>query len=308
MANTPDGTVRLTAIDCVSHGVAGLRLNGRLLIGVRLLRNLILVALIGPSLVLPVLALGLDLWLDLPKNIDDGLEWLSNLADRFVWTPKLAVALGAMLVLWLVAGYIYCYFQAGIYGVVAEAEGQTPERRVARWGDFTRSGSARLNRYFSLANLYGAVIGGEVLLFVLGAGAVASASAVWGAFAAFGIGCVGFLPIILLVVVTGLWFEIACAELTREEASVRIASRRALEILRRRVGAVALLLVLFTAVSMAIWLALLPLSALVSFATNGSPLVLWVSRQLVAAVPGAAVETILAGSWVALVRSEALGA
>jgi hypothetical protein len=68
---------------------------------------------------------------------------------------------------------------------------------------------------------------------------------------------------------------------------------------------------LFAAVSMAIWLTLFPLSALVSFTTNGRPLLAFVGHglfQLVAAVPGAAAGTLFAGSWVALARSEAFGA
>src|SRR6185295_9045329 len=257
MANTPEGTVRLTAIDCVSHGVAGLGANWRLLIGVRLLRNLTLLVLLAASLFLPLLALGLDLWLDLPRNLeslgdidhldhlDGGIEWLSDLADRLVWTPKLVSALLAMLALWLVAGYVYCFFQAGTYGVLAAADREGAGAKAIRWADFSRWGRDGLKRYFALANLYGVFLFAAVLLALLGIGAGASASAVWGAFAAFGIICVAMFPIFLLFLGSGIWYEIACADLSRERSSVRIAARRALEILRRRLGAVALILVLF---------------------------------------------------------------
>ncbi|HEV7672194.1 MAG TPA: hypothetical protein VGS22_27060 [Thermoanaerobaculia bacterium] len=313
MANTPDGAIRLTAIDCVSRGAASLRANWRLLIGVRVIRNLILLALLATSVILPILALGLDLWLDRPKNLDEldgGLEWLSDLADRLVWTPKLVAALVVMAALWLVAGYVYCFFQAGTYGVLAAADGETESARAFRWVDFNRWGRERFGRYFALANLYGVFLGAAVLLALLGAGAVASASEIWGALAAFGIGCFALFPVFLLLLGSGLWYEIACADLSREESSVRIATRRALAILRRRLGAVALLLVLFAAASMAIWLALFPLSALVSFTTNGHSLVALASQgllHLMAALPSAAIETILVGAWVALVRSEAYG-
>jgi hypothetical protein len=316
MASTPDGTVRLTAIDCVSRGAATLRANWRLLIGVRLVRNLILLALLATSLILPALALGLDLFVGLPnlddlKNLDGGLEWFSDLADRLIWTPKLAAALLAMVALWLLAGYVYCFFQAGTYGVLAAADREAPGARVFQWADFNRWGNAGLGRYFALANLYGVFLGIALGFALLGTGAVASAAATWGTLAALGVGCVGLFPIFLLFLVSGLWYEIACADLAREESSVRSATRRAVKILRRRLGAVALLLVLFAAASMAIWLALFPLSAWVAFLTNGRSLVSYAGQgflQLVGALPGAALETVLAGAWVALARSEALGA
>lgn len=311
MASTPDGTVRLTAIDCVSRGVASLRAHWRLLIGARLLRNLILFALLATSVILPALSLGFDLWLDLPKNVDEGLEWFANLADRLVWTPQLLGALGAMVLLWLLAGYVYCFFQAGAYGVLAAADRESPGAGAFRWADFSRWGRDGLGRYFALANLYGVFLGTALAFALLGTGAVASAAAIWGTLAALGIGCVALVPIFLLFLASGVWYDIACADLAREESSVKIATRRAAKILGRRLGAVALLLVLFGAASMAIWLALFPLSAWVAFLGNGRPLVAYVGQgllQLVGALPGAALETVLAGAWVALARSEAVGA
>ena len=317
MANTPDATVRLTAIDCASRGVAGLRVNMRLLIGVRVLRNLILFALLAGSVLLPVLALGLDLVIGLPKDLDNldgldrGIEWLADLTDRLTWTPQLLVALGAMVLLWLLAGYIYCFFQAGTYGVLAAAERESLGARVILWSDFSRWGRERLGRYFALANLYGVFLGAALAFALLATGSVASAATTWGTLAALGVGCVALFPIFLLFLASGLWYDIACADLAREESSVKVATRRAVKILGRRLGAVALLLVLFGAASMAIWLALFPLSAWVAFLANDRPLVSYVGQgflQLVGALPGAALETILAGAWVALTRSEALGA
>ncbi len=196
MASILDGAVRLTAIDCVSHGVASLRVHGRLLIGVRLLRNLILLAILAVSLIPPVLAVGLDLWVGLPRNLDDGLEWFADLAARLAPTPRLLGALGVMLGLWLIAGYVYCFFQAGTYGVLAAADREAPGARSLRWADFTRWGRAGLGRYFALANLYGAVLGAALIFVLLGTGAVAAASATWGAIAAAGIGCVALVPVL----------------------------------------------------------------------------------------------------------------
>ena len=314
MANTPDGAARLSAIDCAFRGIAILRVHGLLLVGVRLLRNLILAVLLVASLVPPVLALGLDLWADRPRNLDEGLEWLADLAARLAPTPKLLGAIGGMLVLWLIAGYVYCYFQAGLYGLLAEADreasGASGARSLGRQ-DLAAWGRARLGRYFALANLYGALVGGALLLALLGVGAVAAASATWGPVAAVGIGFVALVPVFLTFLVSAVWYDLACAALAREGAGTREASRGAWKILGQRLGAVGLLLVLFASASMAIWLTLFPLSVLISFSTNGRPLLAFVGHglfQLVAAVPGAVAETVFAGSWVALVRSEALGA
>ncbi len=320
MANTPDTAVRQTAIDCVSRGVASLRASWRLLIGVRLIRNLILFSLLATSLILPALALGLDLFLDLPTklaslndldNFDSGLEWFSDLTDRLIWTPKLIAALLAMAALWLIAGYVYCFFQAGTYGVLAAADREATKSRAFRWADFSGWGNAGLSRYFALANLYGVFLGAALAFALVGTAAVASAAATWGTLAAIGVGCVGLFPIFLLFLVSGLWYEIACADLAREESDVRSAGRRAWKIMRRRLGAVALLLVLFGAASMAIRLALFPLSAMVAFLANGRSLVSYAGQgvlHLLVALPGAALETVLAGTWIALARSEALGA
>lgn len=311
MASTPDGAVRLTAIDCSFRGLAILRHHGRLLVGVRLLRNLTLAALVAVSLIPPVLALGFDLWTDLPRNLDDGLEGFADLAARLAPTPRLLGAVGLMLVLWLVAGYVYSYFQAGIYGVLAEADREASGAGSLAWKDFARWGSERLGRYFALVNLYGVVVGAVLILALVGAGAFAAAAVTWGPIAAAGIGCVSIVPIFLMFVVVGVWYDIACAALAREGESVRGAWRGAWKILGQRLGAVALLLVLFAAASMAIWLTLFPLSALISFTTNGRPLLAFAGHglfQVVAALPGAVAETVFAGSWVALVRSEALGA
>ncbi len=307
-----EGRPRLSAIDCVEHGTASLRASWPVLAGARVLRNLVLLLLMALSLVPPLAVIGFDVWGDLPHDANDALDWLATFVGRLAPTPALLGAFGVMLGVWLLAGYLYCYFQAGLFGVLDAAEQNRGVR--FRWADFDRFGRRRLNPMFALANLYGAIIGGLMVLGLLialaGVGAARTGGAP-GVLAGLGIGCAGLAPIFVLLVGSGLWFDLACAQLVREGSNVRGAARDAWWILRRRVGTVGLLLVLFMAASMVIQVALSPFSAMASFTSNGETLRL-IAGQLVSnllgLVPSAFIESVFAGSLVALVASEAFRA
>ncbi len=314
MANTPDGTVRLSAIDCISRGAA----NGLArwpLIGVQWLRDLVLWGLLQWSFAIPIAALGLNLDVRMPQSPEAALDWLAGWSDRLVPSPELFGALGAMFGLWLVAGFVYCFFQASVIGVLAAAERSAPLGTTApkeafgafRWRELESLGRARVGRYFGLANLYGAYVGVVLLVALLVAVGVTELTWHLGMITALLLGCFSLLPALVVLLLFDFWYRLASAALANEGATVRTAARRASEIFRRRLGAVAFLLVSFAAASMATRIVLSPLSAVAAFSSGNASVAARTFRvclEALALLPRAALSVLLVGASVALVRSE----
>jgi len=75
---------------------------------------------------------------------------------------------------------------------------------------------------------------------------------VWGKTAVVGIAGGGLLPLGFLFLITGLWCHVAQADLARGDSGALAAARRGLKVLGRRLGAVAVLVVLFVGAGFAL--------------------------------------------------------
>jgi hypothetical protein len=306
----------LAAIDCVRRGTASLRANWELVLA-QWLATLIVVTLTLAGIVPVLAALGLLDFSTLPSTLPDVEGWLRDLGARLGEVgPTLVAALAGTLTIWTLAFLAHCFFQGGIYGVLAAAERQAPggvprDHRLFRtfsWRDLFGWGGRNLWRFFWLYNLFGAIF----LLIVLG-GALLAVMAVaagdrWGGAAAVGIGCGGALPLFFAAVVLGLWLVLAQADLGQEDSGVGIAARRGWRVLTRRLGAVLLICLLAAIASLAVGLVFAPFDIGLQMAAAdnlalkiGLRLGLELVQALVAGIPSIA----LAGSFVALVRTEA---
>src|SRR4029453_4229066 len=164
----------LAAIDCVRRGIRNARANRELVV-VRWLSNLVLLALAAAGVVPPLLVLGFPA-ADLPLDPEDwqrlGPELISRLADPPA--GLVAAALGTAFV-WTLAFIVFCFFQAGTYGILYSGDrpappGLPPEKSWFRtWSrsDFSGWGGRLLWRFFWFLNLYACLFLRLGLLFVL---------------------------------------------------------------------------------------------------------------------------------------------
>src|SRR6185295_15885386 len=311
--------MRLSAFDALGRGIAHLRAHWALVPWL-MTASFLLTQLVAASVVLPVRALGLDF--DVKAHLleapEAALAWLGDLSSRLEVTPVLLAALAGSLGLLTLAGFVYCFAQAGLYGVLAAADGagrdRSPETAraigrssAAQASDFAGAGGASFWRYFWLLNLYSLYAGLVVMLALGGVGLVAWAAARWGALSALGMGCGVLIPVVLGGLACWAWYAVARAELSRPRSSVRGAARRGVEILRRRLGAVLLLLVLFGVASMTIQLAFAPFSALSAWFLGDRPFLARATEiflDVAASLPAAIADVVLAGSLIALNRAE----
>jgi len=230
-------------------------------------------------------------------------------------SPALLLALAAMLAVWTLSLLLHCWFLAGTFGILAAADRQAlPGSRRSRnffrtfsLRDFLGWGARYVWRFLGLfACFWGA-------LFLLGVAVVVwlvstlAGGGQWGSPAALAIGCGWFLPLGFLVLVTALWFGLAQADLAREGSGVRAASRRGLDVLGRRLGAVILLFALILLAALALAIVFLPLGAAADALLSGAPSARALVRFLLILLqsfPNTLLAMVLAGSLVALVRSE----
>lgn len=310
----------LPAADCLQRGVRTLIANWPLL-PLLWLGSIAIAVLVILGVAVPLLGLGLNLGLDLLRGLAraDGPasfeEWLGSLAGT--WPPTLAeVALGiaALLVFWGLAGCLYAFLRAGLFGTLEQAEaaaaaagaGHAPFR-VVSWSGFLGWGRRYFGRYFGLVNLYGLFLLAGFLPLALGLAALVAVDGPPSGVALAGGGCLGGLFAFLALVGATVWYWVAEAELAEPGASVSRASRRALAVLGRRPGAVALLVLLAVAASFALSLVTFPFSTAGSlflrddfWAQLSFQIVLSVIQGALGVVPQIA----LAGAFVALVRGE----
>lgn len=303
--------MRLSALGCLRRGWTNLAANWELVV-IQWLQFFILSALLALGLVLPLLVLGINV---LASGGGTARE-VEELAGRLTQvSPPLLLALTAALAVWLLSLLLHCFLQAGTYGVLAAADRQAlpgPRRdsrlfRTFSLRDFLGWGSLYVWRYFGLTVLswgLACLAGAAALAWLISTG---WGGGRWGTPAALGIGCGGFLPVGFLALVLGLWFFVAQAGLALG-SGVRAASRRGLSVLGRRLGAVIALFVLAGGAAFALAAVFLPVSAgadlLLSGASRWRALVRLV-LLLLQGLPHALLATVLAGSLVALVRSEA---
>ena len=303
--------MKLSAADCLRRGWTNLSANWELVV-IQWLGSLLVAALLALGLVLALLALGMDAmragqWTT--REIEEALRRMAGSS------PALLLALTALVAVWLLTLLLHSFFQAGTYGVLAAADRQAlPGGRRHRLlfrtfslRDFLGWGGLYVWRFFGMLVLCGGLalaVGVAILLWLtfLGVGGVQ-----WGVLAALGIGCGGALPLGFLLLVFGLWFHVAQADLARQGAGVRTSARLGLSVLGRRLGAVTVLAVLFCGAVVLLAVLFFPLSALTGSLLSGAPELrafVQVLLLFLQALPSTLLAMGLAGSLVALVGSE----
>lgn len=305
----------LTAADCLRRGLANLAANWELA-ALHWLQSTATAILILLGLVVPGVALGLHLLVHSWAGFEDVEtafgEVLLRLSDNL---PVLVLSLLAMLAIWTVAFLVFTYLQAGIYGVLTEADRRVPAGVFSRpaFRAFSLSafdGWARRHfwRFFWFLNLFGLFGSLAVLIAAVAlVGVVLGGAAEWEAPAAVSAGCFGALLTLLATFALALWFLVAQADLAREGSGAWEACRRGFGVLIRRLGAVLLLLLIFIAASLVISVLFLPLSFGAGLLGMGDPffsLGLQLSLTLLQTLPNAVLAVALGGALVALVRSE----
>src|SRR5436305_2127445 len=303
--------MRLSAADCLRRGWTNLAANWELVL-VQWLQSLLVVVLLALSVSLPVVTLGADALLA-GRSAARVFEVFTARLGRL--SPAVTMAGVAMLAVWLLSLLVHCWFQAGTYGVLAAADRQALPGagrhrllfRTFSLRDFAGWGGLYLWRFFRLLVLFWALalpLGVAVLVcrFSLGVG-----GEVWGKPAVLGMGCGGALPLGFLFLVAGLWSHLAQAGLAREGSGVRAAVRQGLAVLGRRLGTVAVLVLLAAAAGLALMLVFVPVSAFPELLLAGAPRLRALVRVvlfLLQGIPSALLALVLASSLVALVRSE----
>jgi len=307
---------RLGALEALGRGIANVRGNletaGVAAAGTLVLTGVVLLALVP--------WLGLD---------GDGLSSLFRLTAGHGQPADLA-ALGRqswalMSNLWgfvlalslatTVAFFAYCWYFAGILGVLYAGDAQAPPgpgrapELFRTWsfrffaGEASRLGW-RLVWFYSLWSL---ILFAVTTLFVAGVVVAAALAGDAGGVAALAVGCGVLLPFLFAVFVMIGAMSLGQADLVAPESGVLAATRTGMRLTGRRLPAVAALFVLFFVVALAVGLLEAGVGVLVGRVLVGSPaaavaaqLVLFVAQVLLSALLNLA----LAGACVALVRSE----
>lgn len=244
--------------------------------------------LAGCFILLAALGVSVVTWL---RELGPG--WPQQLAEDLVTSLEMAppallplvLPLIAASVVWTVAFGLYCYLQGGVVGVLVESEmaaatglpGWRSFRRFSVAG-FDRQGRILFWRYFWFYHLLGAVALVWMLL-VLALGALAALLATGaGTEAGVAIGCLGLVPLGLLLLAASLWSILATIEVARPGAGVWTASRRALGTLRRRLGSALVVCLLALVGWMAVGAAFMPLKWAVTLA-SGDSMSLWLGGR-----------------------------
>ncbi len=310
---------RLSAFACLARGFASLRANWRL-VWMQWLQALALWVLTIAGLLLPLSALGLDFATSYAFLVEGETPPLGGELERQLenLSPALLGALVGTAAVWTLAFFVYCWFQAGTYGVLIAADRQAApggarDRRLFRTfnrRDFAGWAGRYLWRYFWVVNLFllfstPVLALAVVWLVLLGIGAER-----YGLSALVGIGCGGALPLGFLVVVLTMGMWLAMADAAREGSGVWTATRNGVRVLGGRLGASTLLAVLVGAM-LGIELATVLLLGFVieRVTTDGSPartaavLSLNAGHWLVVSIVG----VLISAAAVALVQSEVRG-
>jgi len=305
--------MRLSAVDCLRRGLFSLWANRELVL-IQWLHGFAFTLLLVIGFGLPFVVLGYDL--STTDVLADPSRLLPDLLPRLAGRlAGFTVALVGTLALWLLALLFHCYVQAGTYGVLWAGDRQAlpgaPRAvhlfRAFSWRSFLGWAGRYGGRFFGFANLFGLYVLGLSLLVLLWMAAILAGAERWGQSGAFGIGCGGALPLGGLLVLLGLWYGVAQADLVREESGVKAASRTGLTVLGARLGAVVLFAVLF----LCAFLAALGVVALVAFAADlllsGQPALRAAAQigfTLLESLTQGLLLIALGGTLVALVRSE----
>lgn len=308
-----------TASDSVLRGLATLRANWPL-VPMMVLQQVLVLALLVLGAAVPVVALGGgalggDWWGALlawqPGGLAEAAEELAVLVAP-VALP-LAVALLGTAVVWTLAILVFCWFQAGFYGVLLAAERQAlpgPPRdwRLFRtWDRALFAGWARrlAGRYFGFWNVWALACLGWLAALLLLVWAAQAAAATWAEAGLLAVGGAGSLVVALAFLALAGWGLLAPPDLAREEAGVGRSSGRALGLLARRPLAVALVVGVFVALWLVVAIAVAGLGAPLLLVDFEGRLGLWIAAQtalwLLQVAATMAVATAMNGALAALV-------
>jgi hypothetical protein len=303
----------LSSVDCLRRGLANLAANWELVL-VNWFGNLVLALLVVLGLAPPLWVLGFGL---LGGDFSDPRAALAELLERFSASAlPLAVSLLGTLAVWLLAFFVFCFVQAGTFGVLVAGERQAlpGPPRDRRWfrtfslRDFSGWGGRYLWRFFGFYNLVGLLALGLLIVLFLWLGLTGYAGQRWGSGAGVGFGCGGALPVVFLVLLLAAWSRLAQADLARDGSGVGRASRTALEVIGRRLGAVILLFVLAIIAAFGLGMLFFPVSLAFDVSLRAQPftrVAVSFALVLVQWLPAALLNIGLAASLAALIRSEA---
>jgi len=310
--------MRLSAADALNRGLANLAANWELVL-VNWLGGLLLTLLVVAGLLPVFLVLGLDLFRQafshMGRSEDAAQVWAELLGRWSGPSPALLLAGLGTLAVWTFASILFCYLQAGTYGVLAAGDRQAPPRvprdrhffRTFSLRDFFGWGGLYFGRFLRFYALYFIAVFFLALLALAWIGLAVYGAARWGGGAAFGFGCGGALPLAFLVLLLAAWLYVAQADLTREDSGALAAARRALEVIGRRLGAVILLFVLFFVALIGLGLLFGLLSIAVNLGMQDQPIArtaVGFALSFLQSIPQIFLNVALAAALVALVRSE----
>lgn len=317
----------LSAIECIRRGAANARANWELVLAHWV--GMIATTVLTVAGILPfVLVIGFAGFSGIAaaRDAQQVEQWLQEWATRAIselvtFSAPMLLALVAALALGALALIVYCFFQAGLYGILVAGDRQSPAgpvtagsatgdwRLFRTWSgnNFRGWGAHHVWRFFWFFNLVLVLGTLGLAAFLVFVGLIAMGAQSWGAGTAFAVGCGSIVPMLLVLLFFGLWTLVSQADLASADSSVGVASRRALRIVGRRFGGLLVIVGLGIVASLALAMAFMPFSLAVSLVTRDGWISGLVLRTLLAVVQGGlggVIQVGVAASLVALVRSE----
>ena len=310
--------MRLSGIDSLQRGISNLLANWELAL-MSLAQTFLVSVLVVAGSVPIVLAVGVGPLRALFEADFDHerppIEAIEQLTESILESSgQLLLATLVAAVVWTVALVVLAYFQAGVFGILAESDRRAPHPnakrhtfRVFSLARFRASADAFMWRFFWLINLF--MVFALVPLLIFGAGAVlavwlATSGSVGGAMAT---GCLGTVAVIATSFLCSLWWQLSMAAAVAGPSAVWKSIGQGFTVLLRRFGAVLVLVLLAIVAGMTIAIVFVPLGIVAEVISRDSLLsyiaaqvIMTIVQSLFSAVIGIA----FSGALVALARGE----
>lgn len=309
--------MRPGALGSLQRGVLNLRANRELIALIWLQRFLLvvlsLVSLLPFYWVLDLRLPGSD------RQPEEYLDWavqtVEGLVDQAA-TPTFWMAVVASSAVLTLVLFVYSFFEAGAFGLLAAGERRAPDDRPGEpaaanfrsftWSSFQADGGAYLWRFFWLLNLM--LLFWTIWLLLGSVAAVTSGltAAAAGPGAALALGCLSVLPLTFVALVLVFWGWFSQAEIVWRDCGVWTGLLGGLRLTTRRLGtvtglSVVLIVVVIASAVMFLLLTLTLETALASFA--GVRIALVWSLQALQWLVGAVIHLTFVAAIVALARS-----
>lgn len=308
---------RLSAIDALARGAANVRANPQL-VAVSVAGSVALLVLVLLSFLPWLGAIGFDAsWL---TGAGPDPAKLRALADRFGSLDDLVARLGGFLLAvslaLTLASIVYCWYQGGILGVLVAGDAQAPAGggrdallfRTFSLPFFVHEAQRLTWRLLLFYSLFFAVFLAVIVLAAALLAAAGLAGGERGVAAGCALACGLLLPLLFVGFALLAAIQLGQAELVRPESGVLAATRAAFATLGRRLGAAALLVVLFLLVSFVVGIGFGVVNFVADLALSGRPaalVALHVGFWLVQVAVSAVFNLVFTAAFVALARSEA---